>query len=243
MSTRPPGSGQISTDGSASDVARALAGGTPQRAGQFRFYFADSRWEWSETVQKMHGYAPGTVTPTTELVLSHKHPADRDRVAVRIDEARRRGEPFSTHHRIIDTAGEEHDVVVVATQLRDDDGVVVGTEGFYVDVTPSAQVLQDELSAEVAKFAENRSVIEQAKGMLMNIYGIDADAAFELLRWRSQETNIKLRLVAEQIAHDFVTLAAGHRTPTRAEYDSLLLTAHERITDDTPPDTAQPRID
>jgi hypothetical protein len=27
---------------------------------------------------------------------------------------RRTGEPFSTHHRIIDTAGEEHDVVVGA---------------------------------------------------------------------------------------------------------------------------------
>jgi AmiR/NasT family two-component response regulator len=60
-------------------------------------------------------------------------------------------------------------------------------------VTPSAEVLQEEISAEVAKFAQNRAVIEQAKSMLMNVYGIDADAAFEL---------IKLRLVAEQIACD-----------------------------------------
>jgi hypothetical protein len=180
----------------------------------------------------MHGYTPGTVTPTTELVLSHKHPDDRYRIAVTIDEVRRTGEPFSTHHRIIDTAGEEHDVVVVASQLRDEHGVVVGTEGFYVDMTPSAKVLQEEISAEVAKFAENRSVIEQAKGMLMIIYGIDADSAFELLKWRSQETNVKLRLLAEQITRDFVARAQQqHRTPTRAEYDNLLLTAHERITD------------
>jgi ANTAR domain-containing protein/PAS domain-containing protein len=210
--------------------------------GQFRFFFADERWEWSEVVQQMHGYAPGMVTPTTELVLSHKHPEDRDRIAITIDKVRRTGEPFSTHHRIIDVAGDEHDVVVVASQLRDERGVVIGSEGFYVDVTPSVEVLQEEISAEVAKFAENRAIIEQAKGMLMNIYGIDA--AFELLKWRSQETNIKLRLVAEQITRDFVALTRQHhRIPTRAEYDNLLLSAHERITNDASADTPQGPID
>jgi hypothetical protein len=130
--------------------------------------------------------------------------------------------------------------VVVASQLRDEHGIVVGSEGFYLDVTPSAEVLQEEISAEVAKFAENRAVIEQAKGMIMIIYGIDDDSAFELLKWRSQETNVKLRLVAEQITHDFVALARRHhRTPTRAEYDNLLLTAHERITDDASADAPQ----
>jgi hypothetical protein len=243
MTVREFGPGQVSTGGSTPDAARVLADGTPQRVGQFRFFFADDRWEWSEAVQQMHGYVPGMVTPTTELVLSHKHPEDRDRIAVTIDEVRRTGEPFSTHHRIVDVAGDEHDVVVVASQLRDGRGVVIGSEGFYVDVTPSAEVLQEEISAEVARFAENRAVIEQAKGMLMIIYGIGADAAFELLKWRSQESNVKLRLVAEQIADDFVALSARHRTPTRAEYDNLLLTAHERITDDTSTDAPQGQID
>jgi AmiR/NasT family two-component response regulator len=42
-------------------------------------------------------------------------------------------------------------------------------------------------------------VIEQAKGMLMLAYGLGAVAAFDLLRWRSQETNVKLRRLARQI--------------------------------------------
>jgi hypothetical protein len=32
-------------------VAQALAGGSPQRMGAFRFYFEDERWEWSERVE------------------------------------------------------------------------------------------------------------------------------------------------------------------------------------------------
>ena len=40
--------------------------------------------------------------------------------------------------------------------------------------------------------------------MLMLIYAIDEAAAFELLKWRSQETNVKLRILAEQVAADFV---------------------------------------
>jgi hypothetical protein len=57
-----------------SPVARAPAGGESQRVGWFRLYFDDERWEWSPEVERMHGYEPGTVQPTTALVLSHKHP-------------------------------------------------------------------------------------------------------------------------------------------------------------------------
>ena len=62
-------------------VEHALVGGEPQRVGWFRFYFADERWEWSPQVERMHGYEPGTVHPTTDLVLSHKHPDDYEQVA------------------------------------------------------------------------------------------------------------------------------------------------------------------
>jgi ANTAR domain-containing protein len=40
----------------------------------------------------------------------------------------------------------------------------------------------------------------------MMVYRIDADTAFDLLKWRSQETNVKLRTLAEQLLADFVTL-------------------------------------
>jgi hypothetical protein len=63
----------------------------------------------------------------------------------------------------------------------------------------------------------------------MLIYRITADSAFELLKWRSQEANVKLRVLAEQVVKDFLGLTYEEVLPTRAEYDRLLLTAHLRV--------------
>lgn len=216
-------------NGQTANVEQALAGGTARPAGWFRFYFADQRWEWSEEVQRMHGYEPGTVTPTTELVLSHKHPDDRGQVAATIDQIVNTRQAFSTRHRIIDTGGNVRQVVVVGDQFFDNDGDVVGTHGFYIDVSaPPGQADEDIVSAKLAKISENRAGIEQAKGMLMLVYGISDRAAFELLKWLSQEANIKLRPLAEQIAEDFRT--AGLRDDAQRKFDHLLLTAHQRAT-------------
>lgn len=210
-------------------LQQALAGGAPQRVGWFRFYFSDERWEWSEQVQQLHGYQPGTVTPTTELVLSHKHPDDRQQVAATLDEMRRTHRTFSTRHRIIDTQGQTHEVVVIGDRLNDGAGRLIGTHGFYVDVTPSATAAKELMTAALTEITENRAVIEQVKGMLMLIYRVDADAAFELLRWRSQESNVKLRALAERVLYDYTQLVYEETLPPRAAFDHLLLTAHLRV--------------
>ena len=211
-------------DGHAAEVDQAFAG-APQRVGWFRFYFEDQRWEWSEQVQRMHGYEPGTVTPTTELVLAHKHPEDRREVAKTIEEMLLARRAFSTRHRIVDTGGVVHQVVVVGDLLTDRHDVVIGTHGYYVDITPlSDRAREDLISARVAEIAEHRAIIEQAKGMLMLIYGLDDDAAFDLLRWRSQSSNVKLRLLAEKIVEDFRAVRDDGIT-SRSAFDHALLAA------------------
>jgi hypothetical protein len=219
-------------NGQSADLEQALAGGAPQRVGWFRFYFADQRWEWSEQVQRMHGYEPGSITPTTDLVLSHKHPDDCGEVAATIDDILNTHKAFSTRHRIIDATGKVRHVVVVGDQLHDDEGAAIGTHGFYVDVSRLPDHINEELvTARLAEIADNRAGIEQAKGMLMLVYGVDEQAAFNLLKWLSQETNVKLRLLAEQIAADFRD--AG--LTAQSEFNQLLLTAHLRAgrTDDS----------
>ena len=215
-------------NGQSADVEQALAGGVPQRVGWFRFYFTDQRWEWSEQVQRIHGYEPGTVTPTTDLVLAHKHPDDRGQVAATIDQILNTHEAFSTRHRIIDTGGNVRHIVVVGDQLLDKQGEVIGTHGFYIDVSPLPEQAQEDLvTAKLAEINENRAAIEQTKGMLMLIYDISGDAAFNLLKWLSQEANVKLRLLAEQISEDF--RGAGLALNSKSEFDHLLLAAHESV--------------
>ncbi|REE71061.1 PAS domain S-box-containing protein [Rhodococcus wratislaviensis] len=87
--------------------------------------------------------------------------------------------------------------------------------------------LLDEAEVASLDVVRSRAVIEQAKGALMVVYSISADAAFDLLTWRSQATNTKIRVIAENLV-----LAFGDEihTPTsfRDRFDALLLTAHER---------------
>jgi PAS domain S-box-containing protein len=211
-------------------LEQAIAGGTPQSVGSWRFYFADERWEWSPEVERIHGYEPGTVTPTTRLVLSHKHPDDLGHVAATLDDIRRTHRPFSTRHRIIDVHGQTREVVVIGEGLQDQGGEVVGTQGFYLDVTPSLAQQQESISRAVAAISDGRSLIDQVRGILVLVYRIDADAAFGVLKWRSQVTNTKLRAFAEQLMSDIGELEYDGQLPRRTTFDQLLLTAHQRVT-------------
>lgn len=61
--------------------------------------------------------------------------------------------------------------------------------------------------------------IEQAKGMLMGCYGLDADGAFSLLRRWSTTRNVKLRTLAADV------VAAG-TTPHPKPFGALLEHLH-----------------
>ena len=195
------------------------------RVGSFRYFRAGDRWEWSDTVARMHGYAPGAVEPTTALVMSHKHPDDASKVALLIEAMAGRGQPFSSRHRIIDTTGRIRQMLVVGEQLCDD-GAVIGSEGFYVDLSDLGQDLS--VDAAIADFTEHRAQIEQAKGILMAVYGIPAQHAFDILVWRSQETNTKLRTLVQQVIADF-TERLDMPASVRERADHLLLTANKRV--------------
>lgn len=195
--------------------------------GSFSFLARENRWEWSDEVARMHGYQPGTVEPTTELVLSHKHPDDKPTVAELIEQVRRHGAPFSSRHRIIDTHGEVHVVVVVADRMYGPGGEVTGTSGFYVDVTDEFDAdLQHSVDQVVATLDESRAVINQAIGIMMLTHGVSAKRAFDVLTWRSKQTNVKVRTIAAR----FVAAAAASdllSVADRNHIDHLLLTAHE----------------
>jgi hypothetical protein len=71
-----------------------------------------------------------------------------------------------------------------------------------------------ELSRNMASAMESRAGIEQAKGVLMATYRLDADAAFDLLRQRSQTTNRKLRDVAADVVNEASTRGEDEPQPS-----------------------------
>ncbi|MGE2720423.1 PAS and ANTAR domain-containing protein [Mycolicibacterium celeriflavum] len=205
---------------------RATTASVGERVGSFRYFRAQDRWEWSDAVAEMHGYPPGEAEPSTSVVMSHKHPDDAASVALLIETVTGEGRPFSSRHRIIDVHGHVHPVLVIGERMRDDDGEIIGTQGIYVDLSDVDDT--GTVDAAVADFTEHRAIIEQAKGVLMMTYGITAERAFDILVWRSQETNIKLRRLAAQVVDDF-TGELKVPEQVRQQADHLLLTSHRRI--------------
>jgi AmiR/NasT family two-component response regulator len=65
-----------------------------------------------------------------------------------------------------------------------------------------------EVADSIQRALQTRAPIEQAKGMLMAIHQISADQAFDLLRRKSQESNVPLRDVAADLVQQLSAIAA-----------------------------------
>jgi PAS domain-containing protein len=178
----------------------AVASGSSQVIGHYHYDILTDRWQWDDNLYRIHGYTPGEVTVDLDLILSHKHPDDRDEASHLIEAAMMGGEPFSAYQRIITARGDVRNVVKVGSGIVDEDLHVVALDGFYIDLT--ASVRHNEAAAAdqaVIAATEHRAAIEQAKGMIMLTHRVDADAAFSVLTWWSMKCNVKLHLVAERL--------------------------------------------
>ena len=116
------------------------------------------------------------------------------------------------------------------------DGPIVMTSPFDDTPEPICADLLAQLAAMQAKLA-SLAVIEQAKGAMMVTYGLTADAAFDLLRFHSQTQNVKLRVIAAQLAALLATSPTSSRAIT--QFDRLL----DQATSQPPlPPTGLPRL-
>jgi transcriptional regulator with GAF, ATPase, and Fis domain len=64
----------------------------------------------------------------------------------------------------------------------------------------------------IQRALHTRAPIEQAKGVLMAIHGIDADQAFDMLRRQSQNTNVPIRVIAANFLQK-ITAASPEANP------------------------------
>ncbi|MFD2795206.1 PAS and ANTAR domain-containing protein [Promicromonospora vindobonensis] len=189
------------------EIERALMLGVDQVVGRYRYGVATHRWWWSDETFQIHGFEPGEVVPTTTLVLAHKHPDDRARVSQVLANAVVTGEPFSSVHRITDAQGRERTLTVVGEGRRDSRTKQVRElTGYFVDVTPAVKARAGAVAnASIRASAATRAQIEQAKGIIAFVLGIDPEAAFERLRSTSNVTNVAVREVARRVVDMIAT--------------------------------------
>lgn len=219
MSTEtPPGRPPLENE-----LEKALAGGAKPPVGRYQLDLETGRWEWSDEVYLMHGFEPGQVVPTTPLILSHKHPDDRDRVDGVLRRAAETGEPFSSVHRIVDAAGRTRTLAVTGQGRRAfATGRVTELFGYFIDVTEAQrEAAAREVTASIQASAERWSSIEQAKGVLMVVHGIEEAEAIGLLREASNRSNVAVRDIAYSLVHLF-SGADVTVFPTREAIDKFL---------------------
>ena len=175
--------------------------------GPFRYNVVAKTWWWSDDLYRIHGFEPGEVVPTTDLLVAHKHPDDAAVATAIILNAFTSGEPFALWHRIIDARLRTRTVVSVGDGVRDASGTLIEVRGYMVDVTGSkrGQTARD-IDEAVRRSAESRGTIEQAKGLIMATLGVDAEDAFNLLKKNSQNANVKLRDLAARLLDTFVEM-------------------------------------
>ena len=168
--------------------------------GSYRYASAGGSWQWSDGVYILHGFRRGEVVPSTALLLAHAHSADRRHTAEILESCMRNGGLFSFLYRLINASGQLRWALMAGEGVFGRQGQVTGLRGYLIDVTdPQSQAKYREAATTLRKTITARAVIEQAKGVLMLVYGLDAGAAFAVLSWQSQHANIKLRELAERL--------------------------------------------
>lgn len=199
---------------------------TTMSVGQFGFCLSAPRWSWSDGMFALHGMSPGDVVPTRALFVSHVHPEDRCGVEAALDGTLTAGEPAVCAYRLIDLTGEMKEVLLALSPV-DEAGTV---RGFLINDTERVrQAVAHGVNAELQLALESHAAIDQAKGALMAVYGVDSEGAFQLLRWASQQRNVRLRALAERLITALQS-AGGLGTQVRALVDETFLA----VLDDAP---------
>jgi diguanylate cyclase (GGDEF)-like protein/PAS domain S-box-containing protein len=85
---------------------------------------------WSDGVYRIHGVTPGEFVPTREIVKDLIHPDDLEEYRLSVNDAVRRGAPFTVQHRIVRPDGAVRTVIVRGAHMPDPargPGRLVGT--------------------------------------------------------------------------------------------------------------------
>lgn len=206
---------------------------SPGVVAAFRYDVLHDQWEWSDALYDLHGYSPREIPATTNALMHHKHPEDRERAAGVFAAVVRDGGTYSCYHRIVDRNKRVLWVVSVGKTVLDSRGRTAEIEGYYIDLTAARR---DETEADVqnalTRKAQAGPLIDQAKGMIMLADGCTPSEAFERLRMCSQHTNRKVADIARDLIKS--VSQSGYRSEVVSEVlDQFVNTARGEQFDTT----------
>jgi hypothetical protein len=174
----------------------------------FTWELTTERFWWSAGLCGLHGFGPGEIEPSLDLLLEHQHPDDRDLARQAFERIRRDGQPFVFEHRLVTRNGDVRTVVLSVRASGESSGPPQMLTGTLIDVTTVRRIpgASEEPAIAVraewerlAARAESQDLIGQATGVLMERYKLPAEEAYALLRRSSQLAGRKLVRVASDL--------------------------------------------
>jgi len=91
----------------------------PRDGGRFSWQLGSGRWDWSDSVFRLHGYDPGAVRPSSTLAFQHKHPDDLHSCVDALHAGIEQDRLVVQEHRLVAADGTVRPVLVVCRPVGD----------------------------------------------------------------------------------------------------------------------------
>ncbi len=232
---------RVSAETAADRLQLALAAGN---MGTWEWELSSGRVRWSESLEAIHGLAPGTFGGTFDDFLREIHPGDRPNVQSVLTEALERGNPYEVEYRILLADGRIRWLGARGRVLRDASGKPVGMTGVCADVT-ARRTQEEERTRLLAQEQAARADAEGARGRLAFL----AEASVLLSSSLDQATILRqlARLTVPRLA-DWASVYTVERDGTVqrveiAHSDPVLEDRVRSMTNRYPPDMSGPQTE
>jgi PAS domain S-box-containing protein len=172
---------------------------------------------WSDNLERIHGYEPGTFDGTFDAFQREIHPEDRARVLDSIERALAAGAPHEVEYRILTRRGDVRWLEAKGRVERDEHGNVVRLSGVCMDVTVRKQTeaARAEATEQASRATARLAAIVESSGdaiVSKNLDGI-------IMSWNRAAERLFGHTVEEAVGRSITLIIPEDRLP---EEDDVL---------------------
>jgi PAS domain S-box-containing protein len=109
------------------------------KLGTWEWDIRSNELQWSPTLQRLHGLAPGSFSGTIDAFLHDMHPDDRDTVLNSVQRALTEGVEHRVEYRVVQPDGTQRWVMGRGQVVRDEHGAPLRMTGVCMDISERKQ--------------------------------------------------------------------------------------------------------